>query len=181
MSLVSSSHAGARRAPPRRASPVPGAGDGGRVVRPLLAAALLALPLAGCGLVFRSPVHTRTVELRAAPRANDDTPVRVQLVVVRDDELAKTVGTLSAARWFATRDQMRADFPATLETAQWELVPGQTVRIGRLPFRRRGARALFVFADYLAPGDHRARADPWTRATVELGERDFTVQDGRRR
>lgn len=149
-------------------------------LRPAIALlALLAVVLAtGCG---RGAVRTKLFTVRADSAANRSTPVPVDLVVVFDKKLVDELGALPAREWFAKRAQFSRDHPTGYWVASWELVPGQTLPLQRLPYRRRGARAAFVFADYLERGDHRVRIDPFRAATVVLTADSVTVLQPRRR
>lgn len=133
----------------------------------VLAVAFILAASGGCGLLSRSPVKLRGYDLAAAQHANQDSPVRVDVVVINDKPLAQAVGKLSAADWFAQRGQLVLDNPRLLEVTSLEPVPGQA-----LPWRRvrpRGkAFAAFVFADYAAEGDHRVRVDPYRWISIRL-------------
>lgn len=149
-----------------------------RRVRAAALALLLSLPLGGCALVFRSPVKLRGYDLAAAPRANHDSPVRVDVVVVNDEPLAKEVAKLTAAAWFAGKGQLMLDNPRMLEVTSLEPVPGQALPWRRM--RRRGkAQAAFVFADYPGKGDHRVRVDPYRWISIRLAEDSMAVAAGR--
>lgn len=134
---------------------------------------LFALTLAACSAVT---VSTRTVAFRATPEANQDSPVAVWFVLVRDPALVPGLQQLTARDWARGRDQWLRDHPGVLVDHRWELVPGQNLEPMELPFRDRSGVALFVFADFLSPGAHRVRVDPLTRVRVLLGLDGFTVE-----
>jgi type VI secretion system protein len=144
-----------------------------RAARILAAAALAAILLAGAGC--RGSLKTRTVSIRADSLANSDTPIPVDLVVIYDKALVAQAAELTARQWFTRKSQIARDHPNGFRSASWELVPGQQVPVHRFPFKRRGVRAAFVFADYLAPGDHRVRIDPLRTAAIVLGAAEVTV------
>jgi hypothetical protein len=130
---------------------------------------LLALLAAGC-IPFRAgPVKLRGYVLSADPGANGESPVQVDLVVVGEAELAKAVGKLSSAQWFAQKGQLLLDHPRGLEVTSLEPVPGQMLPRERLRLRaRKQAAAAFVFANYPAKGDHRVRVDPFPWISIRL-------------
>lgn len=142
-------------------------------IRPL-ALVLLALLCGGCALVFKSPVKLRGWDLAAAPGANHDSPVRVDLVVVNAAPLAKEVAKLDAAGWFAGKGQLMLDNPRMLEVTSLEPVPGQTVPWRRMRVRGK-PQAAFVFADYPTKGDHRVRVDPYRWISIRLAEDSMAV------
>lgn len=142
------------------------------------ALALSLLLLAGCGMFFGSPVRLRGYDLAAVHEANRNSPVRVDVVVVRDEELAKEVGKLTSAAWFARKGQLILDHPRMLEVTSLEPVPGQAVPWRRV--RRTGkAQAAFVFADYRTDGSHRVRVDPYRWISIRLAEDSMAVVAGR--
>jgi type VI secretion system protein len=96
--------------------------------------------------------------------------------MVYDRLLIPNIAKMTAAEWFSTREQLRNDSPDGFEVHEWEVVPDTRIDVARLPFRGGGA-ALFVFANYKAPGDHRARLDKWSRPQILLQQRTFTVTD----
>ena len=67
-----------------------------------MAAALLCLQLAACGSLF--PKGTRVdwseLTLSAAPNANQNSPVAVDVVMVLDDAMLGRLTELTAAKWF---------------------------------------------------------------------------------
>jgi type VI secretion system protein len=130
----------------------------------------------GC-LLHRGPIRTTELHVIAAAGANDNSPTTVDAVMVYDPSLLKSLLTMNATDWFASRDQLRNDFPVGFAARTWEVVPGQQVELRPLPFRN--GLALLVFANYHAPGAHRARLDARSRALVTLQDRDFTVTESR--
>lgn len=136
------------------------------------AALLLAMAAGACA----PAVKTRDFAVRTDAEANRQSPVPVDLVLVYDRTLAGELAGATARDWFLRREQIGRDYPDGVRWLSWELVPGQSVPRHRLPLRRRGARAAFVFADYLEPGEHRLRLDPIPNATVWLGTDGMSLQ-----
>lgn len=131
-----------------------------------------ALALGACG--GAPDVEIRSVELRVAEKANQDSPIPVDLVLVGHPDLVDRIIGLTAVEWFAQRSQFRRDHPAELTIYSWELVPGQTVP--RQPVSRPDSLwAAVVFANYSQPGPHRLRVDTHGDPTLRLGEEDVTI------
>jgi type VI secretion system protein len=149
-----------------------------RRIRAIAFVLCLATVAGGCSLIFRSPVKLRGYDLAAAPGANQDSPVRVDLVVVRDEPLAKEVAKLKASEWFAKKGQLILDNPHMLEVTSLEPVPGQALPWRRLRTRGNG-QAAFVFADYPSKGDHRVRVDPYRWISIRLAPDSMAVMAGR--
>ncbi|QEL57868.1 type VI secretion protein [Chromobacterium paludis] len=121
-----------------------------------------------CSVLGWGPsVKLQTVRLDMASRANDDAPLAVDFVAVKDPELLKVLLGMPAAKWFEQREQFRRDYPDGLKVWSLELVPGQHVETDQIPIRGESAAGLLVFASYAAPGMHRlnldARKSAWLR------------------
>ena len=67
-------------------------------------------------------------------------------------------------------------YPGGFESTEWELVPGQDLRVPSDEFKDKRALAVMVFANYLTPGEHRARIDSYRHgAVIRLLPKGFTV------
>lgn len=111
----------------------------------------LALPLAACA--DDPDLEFSTVSMTAEPGANNDTPIRVDLVLVSDHKLLEELLRISAADWFKRRIQYLRDYPEQLSVFNWEIVPSRQYS-AELPDRP-PAWAGLIFAGYANPGDHR--------------------------
>jgi type VI secretion system protein len=158
------------------------------VIRRVLACAcilLSAAALSGCGAVDmikgvffpRLPkVELGDIQVLSDSNANLNTALQLEIVFVKDPELLKKLSEISAARWFASRDDLRKTYPGGFESTEWELVPGQDLRVPREKFKDKRALAVMIFANYLTPGAHRARIDSYRNGVViHLMARGFTV------
>ncbi|MCA9482112.1 MAG: hypothetical protein KC553_00075 [Nitrospina sp.] len=116
------------------------------------------------------------VQVQINPNANHNQPLMVDLVLVNDSELLKTLMGIPASEWFAKRDQFKRDYPKRtgFESWEWEWTPGQQVPDLILPIRVR-AEAGIIFVRYYSEGDHRARFDPLKNILIEFKEDDFQV------
>jgi type VI secretion system protein len=137
-----------------------------------------------CALVWLSacvakairPASKLAVRVEVSPQANNNNPVALDLVLVKSKKLLKELMKLSAGEWFEKRSQYRLDYPKEtgLNAGSWEWVPGQVVQIDPMPFKDKFAGGL-VFANYIAPGTHRAVIDPSKPVVIKLGAEDLTV------
>lgn len=123
----------------------------------------------------RVPVQTGAFSIQAASNANDNGPTTVDAVMIHDDKVLASVAKLTAAQWFATRDQLKNDFASAIEVQEWEIVPGEQVTVNRLPFQSKKGVGLILFANYPGPGEHRLRLDTFNRPRVLLQERTMTI------
>ena len=114
------------------------------------------------------------MKVYVAPNANQNNPVALDLVVVKDKKLRKELMKLSASEWFQKRDQIILGYPKEtgLSAGRWEFVPGQVV--APVPLKHRFAGGI-IFAKYSTPGAHRASIDLRKSVRVNLGEEGFTV------
>ena len=119
------------------------------------------------------------VKVNVSPQANNNNPLAVDLVMVKDKKLLKELQKLSAKEWFERRSQYRLDYPKEkgLSFGSWEWVPGQVVMIEPMPLKSKPAGGI-IFANYFSPGTHRALIDPRKSVVVNLGAEDITVTSG---
>ena len=123
-----------------------------------------------------TPLAWRTVVIAAGDGANLNSPVAIDIVVVFEETALEKVVALPASKWFQTRSDMLRTFPGTFTYKSWEVSPGQTLRLPGNMFGTPSVVGVFVFADYLTPGDHRMKVEQLQDGIiVELGARGFTV------
>jgi type VI secretion system protein len=150
-----------------------------RVTVMLLLSLALSGALISCGVGVRSrALLGGTVDLRVQVEdmANDNNPVAVDVLLVSDEDLLKQLLKMPAREWFDKRGQIKRDFPErhALQSWSWEWVPGQHIPPQMLPLEPK-ARAMLIFANYLSPGEHRARWAPHEGVRVTLLDKNFTV------
>ncbi|WP_447843456.1 type VI secretion protein [Pseudomonas aeruginosa] len=137
--------------------------------------ALAILALAGCSYFFAPRVELQRLTLDVAARANDDSPIAVDFVAVKDAELFKELAGLPASQWFANREQYRRDYRQQFAVWSLELVPGQFIESESFPLRGDRATGLLVFAGYNTPGAHRLRLDQQQRVWLRLDTREMRL------
>jgi type VI secretion system protein len=130
--------------------------------------------LAGCS--FRGErIGLDRLTLDVAERANDDTPIAVDFVAVRDTELLKLLSDIPAKQWFAEREQYRRDYRESFSVWSLELVPGQFRDVPDFPFSGDQAAGLLVFAGYNTPGAHRLRLIESGRVWLRFDSREMRL------
>ncbi|HYG10783.1 MAG TPA: hypothetical protein VD835_12605 [Pyrinomonadaceae bacterium] len=136
---------------------------------------VVLLPTACVPKVIRS-TSKLMVQVDVSPRANNNNPVALDLILVKDKKLFKELMKISAAEWFEKRSQYRLDYPKEtgLSAGSWEWVPGQVVQIDPITFKEKFAGGL-VFANYFTPGTHRAVIDPGKPVVIKLGAEEMSV------
>jgi len=155
-----------------------------------LAAGLpLAAALSACGAVSGaksllglspSPVEPdwKALALSTADDANANSAVAVDVVLVKDTTVLESLLAMPAAKWFSSRADLQRSFPDALTVYAYELAPAQTVRIDPRQWNGQRAWAALVFANYLSPGEHRARLMLNTPGyVVRLNAQGFAVND----
>lgn len=132
----------------------------------------------GCGsmALFKPRIALGELSFDVAPDANDDTPFALELVAVSDDDVLKKLQELTAAQWFDPQANWRRDYPQAIQTWYYELTPDRHWPLAQpLPFARRPARALLLFANYKTPGAHRLRLESFKKARVLFAASGISV------
>src|SRR3990167_11339434 len=88
----------------------------------------LVLGLVACGNDQLPELTMQSVSIYTDLDANNNSATAVDLVVIYDQELVKTLGQMSASQYFTSMKQLLLDNPTLLDIWHWELVPGQTVQ-----------------------------------------------------
>jgi len=139
-----------------------------------LATAVL-LATAGCG---GTPAPVRLmIEVSVTQRANQNSPVPVSLVAVKDPKFLERALALNAKQWFEQREQLHRDDPSgqLFTEWEWEYVPGHPPPPVVIEVDG-SALAALIFANYRTPGDHRIRLAPSRKLRIELGNEDVKVR-----
>lgn len=141
----------------------------------LLGLALLAAGCAGRPALFKPRIALSDLRLEVAREANDNMPLRIELVATGDEELLAKLLELSAAQWFDPRANYRRDYPTSLRSWDYELPPGAVLHLKPAPFAGAKAAGLVLFANYRGKGAYRLRLDPYRRAVVAFGAQDAVL------
>ena len=140
--------------------------------------------LVGCGIsktvVKRATrtagVSSGKVSLRVAisPGANQNSPVAVDVLLIKDKSFLKTAQGLSASDWFTKKMQLQRQFPKGMEVMSWEWVPGQNVALITFVVPV-DTQAAMMFANYASAGPHSAPLPMSGKVAVFLDDEDFTI------
>ncbi len=136
--------------------------------------------LTSCGMKIRTRAFLGGrlhVKVEISEKANQNSPIPVDLIVVYDEKLMDQLLKMSSKEWFEQREQIKRDYieGTGLDYWGWEWVPGQRIPVQELPLKPK-AKGGLVFADYLVPGAHRSRVDPFKDITIRLLENNFLVE-----
>jgi type VI secretion system protein len=120
----------------------------------------------------------KSLAISAADDANANSALAVDLVLVKDKAVLDTLITMPASKWFTSRNDLQRTFPEAFTVYQYEMVPTQAVRLDENKFGKERAWAAFVFANYAAPGEHRARLLLNNSGySVQLNAQSFAVSE----
>jgi len=110
-----------------------------------------------------------------AASANNNSPVELDVVLIKDKGFWKTAPSMSAKDWFAQKDDLERRYRSKLVVSSWEWVPGQHIDplVIRVPRWLNGA---MVFASYPSPGTHSAPLPKGGKVSVSLQDNDFTLE-----
>jgi type VI secretion system protein len=113
----------------------------------------------------------------AAPDVNQNSPLALDLVFVRDTAALEKLLTMSASKWFSSKDELMKTYPNAMTIKSWELVPQQVLQLSEEALGSPRVAGMVLFADYLTPGDHRAQlALDKVSFLVDLSSRSFSVK-----
>jgi len=148
--------------------------------RCVITASVVALLLPGCSTVskiWNVSAQTERVTLEATPMVNDGFPVAVDVVAVTESDFVKVLSDVEAKTWFQRRDEFLNNRGGVMDVRSFELVPGQReTDIGYGYLDRRTYNGIFVFAQYVNGGNHRARLDKFSEPLVLLGREGIRVE-----
>jgi type VI secretion system protein len=136
-------------------------------------------PLLFSGCSFGpSPVITHEVRIEVAERANDDSPIALDLVLAFSDPTFNRVMATPAEDWFAKRGDYLQAYGNDVRVLSWEVVPGQTVQNVVLPPDFGRAQGGVFFARYFGKGQQRERLPREYAVVVRLGRDAMTLRPG---
>ncbi|HWV11046.1 MAG TPA: type VI secretion protein [Pseudomonas sp.] len=125
---------------------------------------------------WRSPrVELDRLILDVTPRANNDSPIAVDFIAVKDADLLKLLAAIPARQWFAEREQYQRDYRELMSIWSLELVPGQFMESDDFPLGGEAAAGLLVFAGYNTPGVHRLRLGEQHKVWLRFESRDMRL------
>ena len=147
-------------------------------------AMLISCALVSCG-VPRGVVRKTTglasgklsLEVTISAAANQNSPVAVDVLLIKDKALLKTIQGMPASEWFSKKAQWQPRIPKAFELKQWEWVPGQQVQLPPVAVGS-DVKGVVLFAKYATPGPHIALIPSRGRVCVSLNEQDFSIDCG---
>jgi len=118
-------------------------------------------------------VFLEKVYVTIDPKANLDTAVAMDLLIVYEDGLVDTLFKMSALNYFENKEQILRDNPGQIDVWSWEVVPGQVIAPRSIVMSQPIPRGGIVFANYLTPGDHRVRLGKELAVQIKLLPKDL--------
>jgi type VI secretion system protein len=141
---------------------------------------ILFASASGCGAArnsFREStrLHKELVmDVHVEPEANHNSPVAVDVLLVKDKDVLKSLIGMSATEWFQKRKDFERTHPKGILASSWEWVPGQEVGPVSVP-KASSAKAILLFANYLTSGEHRAELPKGGQVSLKLSADDFVL------
>lgn len=124
------------------------------------------------------PPEWRNVVISATQDANQNSPVALDIVFVKDAALSEALLSSPASKWFSTRRDLRRSFPDALTAISLEVVPGQSIMLDASHLQGHVAYTALAFANYAGAGDHRERLSLTAAGyMIELGARGFRAAE----
>lgn len=164
--------------------------------RSALAVVVIALSLSGCGLmkaIFKSgggnegdksvapkpPLKIRSVTLVMDEAANDNWPVAVEMVRVRDANLIKELLAIDSKEWFAKESEAFRAANPNAYFDKWEVVPGTAIEFAKVK-RMSGRVGGVLFCD-LVGSKPAMRINKNGRVFIKIGPDGCEITELRRR
>lgn len=116
-----------------------------------------------------------SIQVNVSDTANQNSPLPVDFVLVKDKKLLPEVAKMAAKDWFERRVQIQRDFPNKVQVVSWEWVPGQHVGAISIAVDPE-TKGAFLFANYLNGGEHRGYVDVHAPVAATFGPEEFSVQ-----
>lgn len=110
--------------------------------------------------------------------ANKNSPVAVDVVLIKDKNFWKTAPPMAAKDWFMQKSDLQRRYGNKLLVTSWEWIPAQpvppiTVKVPR------GSYGAMIFASYPSPGSHSAPLPRGVKVAIRLQPDDFTMEVAR--
>lgn len=119
-----------------------------------------------------------SVVITAEAGANQNSPVALDLVFIKDAAMVDALLAMPSAKWFSSRADLIRSFPDALSVMGFEMVPEQSIRLSPKQIKGREGLAAVVFADYPGSGEHRQKLTMEVSGLVlTLGSKDFKVTE----
>jgi type VI secretion system protein len=121
-----------------------------------------------------SRTNWERIVITASEDVNQNSPVALDIVWVKEPAMLEALLNTPAAKWFASRSELQRSFPQAFTVINLELVPKQSLVVDESTLSAHKGLAVLLYADYPSPGDHRERLAPRASGyTVQLDARNF--------
>lgn len=120
-------------------------------------------------------VSVENVSILLDADANENSATSVDLLMIYDKGLLKSVMSMNSRKYYANLNQIKRDYPELVDIFHWELTPGQFIYNYPITMRSDTPFGAVVFADYFTPGDHRIRIGSEENIHIQLKRLDFCV------
>lgn len=121
-------------------------------------------------------VWLQKVNFAVHGQVNDNSPLRLDLIIVKNEELLQSMKKLTADQYFTERTQLQRDHPGQLQLYTWEILPGHKLNPMKINIEKVSSAGVIIFARYRNPGAHRHLLSNEREITINLEQHDFTVK-----
>ena len=121
-------------------------------------------------------VWLQKVNFNVHQGVNDNSPLRLDLVIIKNEGLLQSLKGLTADQYFNERTQLQRDHPGQMQLYTWEILPGHKLKPMKINIEKVSSAGVIIFARYRAPGAHRHLLGNDREITINLEQHDFNVQ-----
>lgn len=121
-------------------------------------------------------VWLQKVNFNVHKGVNDNSPLRLDLLIVKNDALLQSLKGLTADQYFTERTQIQRDHPGQIQLYTWEILPGHRLQPMKINIEKVSSAGVIIFARYRSPGAHRHLISNEREITINLEQHDFNVQ-----
>ena len=121
-----------------------------------------------------------SIKVEIDEKANQNSPIAFDLLVFTDKDLLNKVLGFDSKKWFKEREQFKNDYLSggIFYYQGWEFAPGQKVPDMQFPTYWKAIGAI-IFVNYLTPGPHRYRVNPYKDFSVHFKETKIVVKQAK--
>lgn len=120
-------------------------------------------------------VWLEKITFRADESMNDNSPVKVHVVIPYKDDLAAKIGGMDAATYFQQAQKLKSDAGDDLDVFSVDVIPGTLETVLEITPKSSAGVIALMFARYLTPGDHRTNVSADYELKADMGKNDLKV------
>ncbi|MDR2766460.1 MAG: hypothetical protein LBB63_03305 [Holosporaceae bacterium] len=127
----------------------------------------------------KGSVSLEEISVSVEEGMNNSGALKVHVVIVYEEHLVEELRKMSSSMYFRMVDQLVKDYPDKMKIFEWELVAKKRLippTKVEYPNDHMTPLAVYAFADYSSPGEHRVRiANYYEKVKITLDREDFKI------